>query len=94
MNSLKLFGKIADVAGSRNFTVFVSVMSITYVLVLVIFALLVETRWLDIIAGLLPYKLLYALFFVNLVLLEIKWIPAVIRRCKKTGAPESAEKLA
>lgn len=94
MNSRNLLGKMVDFAGSRNFSVFVSVMGITYVLVLAVFALFVENRWLVVISGLLPYKLLYALFFVNLILLEIKWIPAVVRRCRKTGSPESAEKLA
>lgn len=93
MNSRNLLGKLADFAGSRNFSVFVSVMAITYVLVLAVFALFVENRWLDVISGLLPYKLLYAMFFVNLILLEIKWIPAVIRRCHMPGAGR-AEMLA
>ena len=81
--------KLWDFAGSRDLSVFVLLMSITYVLVLFIFGLLVETRWLNVIAGLLPYKALYALFFLNLILFEIRWIPAVLRRCKREVLPDA-----
>ena len=92
-NPGEILTKIAVLAGSRKFSVFVLVMSITYVLILVVFGLLVETRWLDIIAGLLPFQLLYALFFLNLILIGIKWLPAVLRQCQGAEWPQNAEKL-
>lgn len=80
------FKKAWAFAGSRNFSVFVLVMSITYALVLAVFGAVVEGRWLDIMALLYPFKLLYALFFLNLILLGIKWVPAVVRRCRQADS--------
>lgn len=74
-------------AGSRNFSVFVLVMASTYVLILAVFGLLVETRWLNIVAGLYPFRLLYALFFLNLILCAIARAPTVVRRCKSEDFP-------
>lgn len=93
MSSGKFLRKIADLAGSRNFSVFVLVMSISYVLILAVFGLLVETRWLDIMSGLLPFKLLYALFFLNLILVGIRRVPAVMQQCQRAELPRTAEKL-
>lgn len=93
MTGVKILRKAADFAGSRSFSVFVLVMSVTYVLILAVFGLLVEARWLDILSGLLPFQFLYVLFFLNLILFEIKWLPAVLRRCKKTTLAQSVEKL-
>ncbi|MDH5513303.1 MAG: cytochrome c biogenesis protein ResB [Gammaproteobacteria bacterium] len=80
-------------AGSRNLSVFVLVMSITYVLILAVFGVLVDDRWLDIIAGLYPFRLLYALFFLNLIALGIGWVPVVRQRCQRAEPPERAENL-
>lgn len=88
------WGTIWTLAGSRYLTVFVLVMAITYVLVLAAFGMLVQTRWLDIIAGLYPYRLLYTLFFVNLVACGIAWLPMVVRRCKREELPEPGAKAA
>lgn len=85
--------RIWDFAGSRNLAVFVLLMSITYVLVLFVFGLLVEVRWLHVIAGLLPYKVLYALFFLNLTIWQIRWIPAVLRRCRSETMADVAHRL-
>lgn len=93
MISQAILRKLWDFAGSRNLAVFVLLMSITYVLVLFAFGLLVETRWLNVIAGLLPYKVLYALFFVNLTIWELRWIPAMLRRCKNEALPDLVERL-
>lgn len=90
---VKFLRKAADFAGSRSFSVFVLIMSVTYVLILAVFGLLVDTRWLDILSGLLPFQLLYVLFFLNLILFEIKWLPAVLRRCNKTTPAQSVERL-
>ncbi len=93
MTSQKTWRTLWAFAGSRNFSVFVLVMSITYVLILAVFRIVfgVEERWLYIVADLLPYKVLYALFFLNLILFGIGWVPAVIRRCKLPELDERAE---
>lgn len=82
-----------EFAGSRNFSVFVFVMSITFALILAVFRIgfRVEERWLYIVADLWPYKLLYALFFLNLIVLGIGWVPAVIRVCRLAPLPERLE---
>ena len=93
MNPAQLLKKIWALAGSRNFSVFVLVMSISYVLILAVFGLLVEPRWLVILSGLLPFQLLYALFFLNLILVGIRRVPAVIQQCQTAELPQTAEKL-
>ena len=93
LNPAQLLRKIWALAGSRNFSVFVLVMSISYVLILAVFGLLVEPKWLVILSGLLPFQLLYGLFFLNLVLIGIRRVPAVIRQCQKTGLPQGSEEL-
>ncbi len=93
LNPAQLVTKIWALAGSRNFSVFVLVMSISYVLILAVFGLLVEPKWLDILSGLLPFQLLYGLFFLNLVLIGIRRVPAVMRQCQKTGLPQGREEL-
>lgn len=81
-------------AGSRNLSVFVLIMASTYVLVLAVFGLLVEARWLEIMAGLYPFRLLYALFFVNLIFCATAWAPAVVRRCRRELLLEPGGKAA
>lgn len=93
MTSGSAWSTIREVVGSRSLSVFVLVMSITYVLILAVFGVLVEDRWLDIIAGLYPFRLLYALFFLNLVVLGVGWVPIVLQRCKRAEAPERAQNL-
>ena len=93
MNGANVLRKIGDFAGSRNFSVFVLVMSISYVLILAVFGLLVEPRWLVILSGLLPFQLLYALFFLNLILVGIRRVPAVMQQCQTAELPRTAEKL-
>lgn len=82
-----------DFLGSRDLSVFILVMGCAYALILIIFATLVPTPWVNRIAWLLPFKILYLLFFVNLIICEIKWIPVVIRRCRKLRPPETPEDL-
>lgn len=91
MNSARLLKAIWAFAGSRAFSVFVLVTSVTYALVLATFGVLVDTRWLDIMAGLYPFKLLYALFFLNLVLFGIGWVPGVVRRCRRAEPAHKTE---
>ena len=69
---------------------FVLVMGITFALILAVFGVLVETRWLDIITDLYPFRLLYGLFFLNLVAFGIGWVPVVIRRCQAAELSERA----
>ncbi len=85
--------RIWDFLGSRDLSVFILVMGCTYLLLLVIFGLAVPTPWVNRIATLLPFKVLYLLFFVNLIICEIKWTPVIIRRCRKPRAPETEEDL-
>ncbi len=94
MISGKFLAKIWAVAGSRNFTVFVLVMSITYALILAVFGLLVEHHWLDIMTVLYPFQLLYVLFFLNLILVGSRWLPLVIARCKRAGLPDARSSVA
>lgn len=93
MSSAKTWRTLWEFAGSRNFSVFVFVMAITHVLILAVFKIgfRVEERWLYVLADLWPYKLLYALFFLNLIVLGIRWVPAVIRMCKLPRLPEMLE---
>ena len=93
MNSAKFLKTAWAFAGSRNFSVFVLVMSVTYALILAVFRIgfRVEERWLYILADLWPYRLLYALFFLNLILFGIDWVPAVIRRCNSAWLPQRTE---
>lgn len=93
LNPVQLLRNMATLAGSRNLSVFVLVMSISYMLILAVFGLLVELRWLVILSGLLPFQILYALFFLNLILVGITWVPAVIRRCQKAEIPRTVEQL-
>lgn len=85
--------KIWDFLGSRDLSVFIFVMGCTYALILVIFGFFIPVPWVGRIATLLPFKVLYLLFFINLIICEIKWIPVVIRRCNKPKLPETAEEL-
>jgi len=68
-------------------------MGTVFYLILYVFSLIVPDWWLTNLSNLLPYKVLYILFIVNLVICEIKWIPAVLRRCKKSRIPESLEEV-
>ncbi len=88
-----LLKKVWDFLGSRNLSVFIFVMATTYVLILFIFAFFIPVWWVDNIASLLPYKFLYLIFFVNLIICEIKWIPVVIRQCRRVQLSESEEEL-
>lgn len=93
MSSAKAWRTAWEFAGSRNFSVFVFVMAIVHVLVLAVFraGFRVEERWLYVLADLWPYRLFYALFFLNLVALGVGWVPAVIRVCKLPPLPERLE---
>lgn len=91
MNRAGAWRAIWAFAGSKNFSVFVMVMGIADAFVLAIFGFLVEDRWLDIMAGLYPFRLLYGLFFLNLIALGIWWVPAVVRRCRLPELPERVE---
>lgn len=82
-----------DFLGSRDFSVFVFVMALTYTLILVIFGAIVPSSWVDRIGSLLPFKVLYILFFINLIICEIKWIPVVVRKCRMAVPPSTPEDL-
>jgi hypothetical protein len=78
-----------DFLGSRDLSVFLFVMACTYSLILIIFATVVPTPWVNRIAWLLPFKVLYLLFFANLIICEIKWVPVALKRCRKPKPPET-----
>lgn len=85
--------RLWDFLGSRDLSVFIFVMGCTYALILVIFAAFIPTPWVNRIATLLPFKILYLLFLINLIICEIKWIPVILRRCKAPNVPETKEEL-
>lgn len=85
--------RVWDFLGSRDFSVFVFVMALTYALILVIFGAIVPSSWVDRIGSLLPFKVLYILFFINLIICEIKWIPVVVRKCRMATIPSTPEDL-
>lgn len=90
MNEIRKKGlakKLWDWAGSREFSIFIFIAAITYSLISYVFALLVPKSWFDIFQTLLPMTVLYVLFFINLLICEIKWIPVVIRRCRRPEPP-------
>lgn len=88
---MKIIKKSWDFLGSRNLSVFIFIMGMVYYLLLYAFSLLVPDWWLLNLSKLLPYQVFYILFIVNLVICEIKWIPVILRRCKKPEAPSSEE---
>lgn len=90
---MKLIKRSWDFLGSRNLSVFIFVMGMVYYLLLYAFSLLVPDWWLNNLSKLLPYQVFYALFVINLVICEIKWIPVIMRRCKKIQAPKVPEEL-
>lgn len=85
--------KIWNFLGSRDLSVFIFVMGLTYILFLVIFGAIIPVWWVNNIASLLPFKVLFTAFFINLIVCEIKWIPVVVRRCKRPEAPTTEEDL-
>lgn len=93
LNRRTYMGSIWDFLGSRNLSVFIFVMGITYSLILVIFSLVVPAWWVGNIASLLPFKIFFIIFFINLLICEIKWIPVIINKCRKPKAPETFEEL-
>ncbi len=92
MNSARAWRAAWAFAGSRQLSVFVLVMGITYALILAVFRIGfgVDERWLSVLADLLPYKLFYALFLVNLTVLGIGWVPALFRLCR---LPDLAQRV-
>lgn len=90
----RTFGqKLWDILGSRDLSVVIFVASLTYTLFLVVFGMVVPLPWVNNISKLLPFKVLYLLFFVNLIICEIKWIPVVIKRCEVLTPPDIATDL-
>ena len=85
--------KIWDFLGSRKLSVFIFVMACSYALILLVFAMIVPVSWVNRIGELLPFKVLYTLFFLNLVICEIKWIPVVIRKCYRPRSPETTKDI-
>lgn len=85
--------KLWDLLGSRELSVFIFVMACTYALVLIIFATAVPLPWVNNISRLLPFKVLYLLFFVNLIICEIRWLPAIIGKCRRARLPETTDDL-
>lgn len=78
-----------DLLGSRELSLFIFIAVITYSLLSYVFSLLVPPTWFDSFQTLLPLLVLYVLFFVNLVICEIKWIPVVVRRCRYPELPKT-----
>ncbi|MDO8446236.1 MAG: cytochrome c biogenesis protein ResB [Deltaproteobacteria bacterium] len=89
-----IYKRIWDFLGSRDLSVFIFVMGMTYFLILAIFGIVAPLPSVTNISKLLPYKVLYILFFINLLICEIKWIPVIIRRCRKPRPPETADEMA
>lgn len=88
----KGFGRrVWDFLGSREISVFIFIMGLTYTFFLIIFGLLVSTAWVNSISRLLPFKVLYLLFFLNLIICEIKWMPVIVRKCRRLKYPEATE---
>lgn len=85
--------RIWNFLGSRDFSVFIFIMGLTYTFILVIFGMLVPVPWVNNLSKLLPFKVLYILFFVNLIICEIKWLPVIIIRCRKNKKPETIEDM-
>lgn len=85
--------RIWNFLGSRDFSVFIFITGLTYTFILVIFGMLVPVPWVNNLSKLLPFKVLYILFFVNLIICEIKWLPVIIIRCRKNKSPETLEEL-
>lgn len=92
-NNKYIHKRLWDLLGSRELSVFIFVMAMVYFLILLIFSMVVPPPWVQSISKLLPYKVLYILFFLNLLICEIKWIPVVIRRCRKPKPPEHKEDI-
>lgn len=85
--------KLWDFLGSRDLSVFIFVMAVTYIVILAIFATVISTPWVNRISTLLPFKVLYLIFFINLIICEIKWIPVILRRCRKPKLPEDLQRF-
>lgn len=68
-------------------------MAMVYFFILLILSMVVPLPWVEGISKLLPYKVLYILFFLNLLVCEIKWIPVILRRCRKPKPPETREDI-
>lgn len=85
--------RVWNFLGSRNLSVFIFVMAITYSLLLIVFTLLVPLPWVGRISTLLPFKVLYLLFFINLIICEIKWLPVILKKCKNPLLPITEEDL-
>lgn len=81
--------KLWDFLGSRNLSVYIFIMGLTYILFLAAFGAVVPAWWVNNISNLLPFKVLYILFFINLIICEIKWMPVVVRRCRRPKVPET-----
>lgn len=88
---MDIINRIWSSLGSRGLSVFIFIMGLTCLLFLAVFGAIIPIWWVNSIATLLPFKVLYILFFINLVICEIKWIPVVIRRCKRPEIPEKEE---
>lgn len=85
--------KVWDFLGSRDLSVFIFIMGLTYIFFLAIFGMFVPLPWVNNISRLLPFKALYLLFFINLIICEIKWTPVVIHKCRKPKVPLTTEDM-
>ncbi len=90
---MSLLKKLWNLLGSRKFSLFIFVMALTYTAFLLIFALVVPQWWVNNISHLLSFKVMYGLFFINLLVCEIKWLPVVFRRCRKALFPTHTGEL-
>ncbi|MDH5718010.1 MAG: cytochrome c biogenesis protein ResB [Spirochaetia bacterium] len=77
--------------GSRNLSVIIFIVSMTYSFILFMFALVVPTWWVNTIAKLVPFHILYMLFFLNITLCIIRWWPVIKSQCKLPANPQSKE---
>ena len=79
--------------GSRNFSIFVFVMSLVFVFMLFFFGMYLPVMGVNELAFFLPFKVFYPLFFLNLTLCIIRWFPVVLARCRKMDPPDSIEEM-
>ena len=90
---MTIIKKIWNFCGSRNLSVYIFITGLVYFFFLLAFGAVIPSWGVANLSKLLPFKVLYILFFINLIICEIKWVPVVLRRCRRPEMPEMAEDL-
>ena len=78
---------------SQELSVFLLVSGSLYAMMLAIWATRTPLVVVQNISRLIPFKALYAFFFVNLILCAIAWIPITIRKCRRSPVPREIRDL-